>query len=169
MEKAKDIAQKLLAVVILFGFLLGIITLIAVPLELRQMAVAREWPSREATITRSYTQERSGGRGKPNYWVPVIQGKYRDNGEEFFIDRVRYGDFRWGGGKRDADEDAATYSTGKEVLVYHDPNNPNFTILEPFFPYDTMLALLGIGIVGLLTPVALYVGGRIFGYKPPDE
>jgi hypothetical protein len=121
------------------------------------MAAARDWPSREGTITHTITSH-AGVTGR-SYWTPVIRGIYRDTGEEFWISRVSYGSIRIGEGRAIAEEQVDRHPVGASVWVYYDPTNPKETILEPFAPWTEMLLLLGAGIAFVLIPILL-VGSR---------
>lgn len=145
-----------------FGFLAGIIAVIFVPVELAKMSEARSWSSREARITHSSISERRDTR-KLRYWEPVLGGVYADNGEKFWISKVRFGDFRFGGGKAKAKEDAAKYPVGARVTIYYSPSEPKSTILEPFAPWDTMIIMFAVGASFVALPFLLYALRRHLG------
>ena len=148
----------------LFAALCGSVFVIAViPFELRMMATVRDWPQREGVVARSYPSHRtsSGGLGATGYWVPAIQVQYADTGELVWIERVRYGDIRWGDGQRSAANVVAQYPPGAVVRVAYSPGDPTDTVLEPFAPWDQMLVLLG-GAVGiLLIPIGLVLWRKL--------
>ena len=148
--------EKVAAVAIVVGFLFGLLSVVCVPFELHKMAQARDWPSRRGVITLSYAR-RVSSPGRAPYWRTEIGGTFLDKGEKFWITRVRYGDFRFGGGKARAEEAVATYPAGREVDVYYSPASPSEKILEPFGPPTTMHITLGLGIGFLLVPVGLYM------------
>lgn len=148
------------ATVLLVWFLLGAFLLVTVPWELHAMTEVRTWPSREGIITNVYvTQVTGASRRNPASVKPEIKGLYQDTGEVFWIDRVRYGDFGWGDGRKQAEAAVAKYPVGTKVQVYYSPTDPADNVLEPFAPWDTMLTLLGIGAVGVLNLFALYLFG----------
>jgi hypothetical protein len=128
------------------------------PFELYRMARARTWPSREGVITRSFVSPH--GSAWRTTWRAAIRGTYRDTGEEFWITRVRYGEFRLRGDRSAAEADAARYRPGTVVRVYHSPHDPKETLLEPFAPWTAMVVLGGIGLVGLLVPAVLFLFRR---------
>ena len=161
----KKILQQLLGILILFGFLAGVLAIIFVPVEMSKMKAVREWPSREGTVTVSSITLHGGGYRRADYWKADIGGTYHDNGGKFWVSRVRYGDFRWGRGKRSATEDAAKYPKGAKVKVYYSPDDPLDTVLEPFAPWNTMIVTLAVGVGLLLLPVMLYLFRKQLGHK----
>lgn len=160
MNRIKRAGRIVLGMAILFWFFLGVLVIVFIPFELRSMAQARDWPSRPGTITESYTLQTTSGVGRGPWFKPSIRGTYDGTGENFFITRVRYGGFTWGSGKRQSDEYVAKYPAGMKVAVFHDPNDPRETILEPDAPWDAMLILSTVGIAGFLLPFVLYFLGR---------
>ena len=156
MRNLKELLLRVLAVLILLGFLVGLLLVVFVPVELYKMAQASEWPSRKGVVTISYAR-RVNPVSKPAYWRAEIIGTFVDNGERFAITRARYGDFRFGSGEASASDIVAKYPVGIEVNVYYSPTNPRETILEPFAPGSKMFVALGVGIGFVLLPVGLYV------------
>jgi hypothetical protein len=159
--KVAEAAKTGLAWVLFAGCIYGVFVSIFVPFELHRMASAQSWPSREGTITRTYVTHHAGGHRKPDYYLPEFRGRYTDTGEEFWISSVRYGDFRFGDGKRKAEADTAAYPAGARVQVYYDPNNPQETILEPHASWDTMLIMLGIGLGFLSIPFGIWLVRKV--------
>ena len=155
--KVAEAAKTGLAWVLFAGCLFGVFVLIFMPFEMHKMASARSWPSREGTITRTYVTHHAGSFRNPDYYTPEFRGRYTDTGEEFWISTVKYGGFRFGNGKRAAEADTEKYPAGTRVQVYHDPNNPKETILEPYAPWDTMLIMLGIGLGFLSIPLGIWL------------
>jgi hypothetical protein len=152
----KKIFQQLLGNLILLGFLLGLLSIIFVPVEMFKMHQARGWPSRDGTITHSSATLGRGGFRKAPSWRPDIGGTYHDNGEKFWISRVRYGGFRWSERKAAA---------GAKVEVYYSPARPKDTIWEPFAPWDTMIITLAGGVGLVLLPVMLYLFRKQLGHE----
>jgi Protein of unknown function (DUF3592) len=161
----KKIFQQLLGILILLGFLAGLLAIIFVPVEMYKMHQARGWASRDGTITHSSpTLGRRGFRNAPS-WRADVGGTYDDNGEKFWVSRVRYGGFRWGAGKAAVMEDIVKYPVGTKVRVYHSPSRPKDTILEPFAPWDTMIITLAVGVGLVLLPLVLYLFRKQLGHK----
>jgi hypothetical protein len=161
----KKIYQRLLGILILLGFLAGMLAIIFVPVEMYKMHQARGWPSRDGTITHSSaTLARSGFRRAPS-WRPDIGGVYHDNGEKFWVSRVRYGGFKWGAGKATVMEDVTKYPVGTKVKVYYSRTRPKDTILEPFAAWDTMIITLVVGVGLVLLPVMLYLFRKQLGHQ----
>ena len=156
MQSVKAGLGKVVAVAIVLGFFFGVLSVVFVPVELHKMAEAREWPSRRGVLTLSYAR-RVSSAGRAPYWRPEIGGTFLDTGEKFWITRVRYGDFRFGGGKAGAEEAVAKYPAGREVDVYFAPTSPGEKILEPLAPRTTMHVTLGLGIGFLIVPVGLFL------------
>jgi hypothetical protein len=141
---------------VLGGFILGLFFTATVPFEMRQMADAREWPSRKGIITKSAASRKINLLQRP-YWAVEICGSYKDNGVGFCVSRVRYGEFRLDEGEASSLAAVAKYHVGKEVDVFYSPHDPGKTVLEPDAPWTTMVAALALGIGLLLLPVLLFV------------
>ncbi len=152
---------KIIRALLLLGIAVGLVTVVAVPIEMSKMAAAKHWPSRKGVITTSYVRPvlgRVGKMGTTTTWRPEICGFYPDNqADRFCIARVRYGEIRWGSWKAPSEAVAAQYPAGREIDVYYDPEDPKETILDPLAPWNEMIALLSIGVAGLLLPVFLWV------------
>lgn len=159
MNAIKQMLLKLFGVVLLVGIVFGLFTIVAVPIEMSKMASAEKWPSRKGLITKSFAERHSSPRQAP-WWRAAICGTYKDNGEKFCVQRVRYGDFRFGSGEAKAREAAAKYPVGREVDIYYSPSNPKETVLEARTSWNTMNTLLGLGIGFLLLPVLLWLFRR---------
>jgi hypothetical protein len=141
---------------IVAGFLLGLLLVVAVPFELWALSDARDWPSRPGVITHASLQRHRGGHRSPGYWSAEIGGTYRDDGQRFWISRVRYGDIRVWRQKRTCLEAVERYPVGKEIDVFFDPELPTYTILEPGAPARDLEIGLALGAGLVLTPFALY-------------
>ncbi len=151
----RKIVGQAVGVAILLGFLFGVLVLVFMPFELYRMAQARSWPSREGVVTRSFASPQ--GAAWKTTWRAAIRGIYRDTSEEFWVTRVRYGDFRMRGDRSGAEADAAKYRPGTVVRVYFSPDNAKETLLEPSPPWTTVIVITAIGAVGLLLPAVLFV------------
>jgi hypothetical protein len=152
----RKILGTLLGAVILLWFLLGVLVIVFMPFELWRMADAQTWPFREGVITKSVASPQ--GSARRTLWTPAIRVAYRDTGEEVWITRVRYGEFRLRGAERaSAEADVARYRPGAVVRVYYSPANPKETLLEPFAPWTTMIVISSIGATGVLVPVVLFL------------
>ena len=156
MARIPSVVMKALAVLLLFGMLFGALALVFVPYDLWRMARAREWPSRKVEIVTSYALSHRSSRGG-RYWDAQICGRALDSGERLCITRVRFGSFRWGEGREAAEAAAARYPVGSIADLYYDPADPRERILEPHAPATTLIAILGVGIAFLLTPLALWL------------
>jgi hypothetical protein len=152
--------QTGLAIVLLAGFVGGVFVLVVMPFELVPMHAARSWPSRPGVIVESRPTFTTGGFRQAGAWSVAIRGTYPDTGEEFRISRVRYGGFRWGDGRAQAEADARRYPAGSLVDVHYSPSDPRDTVLEPLAPWDTMLLLLGLAIGFVATPPLLFAVHR---------
>lgn len=152
---------KIVGVFLLLGIAVGLVAVVAVPIEMSKLAAARHWPSRKGVITTSYVRPvlgRVGGMATPTTWRPEICGSYLDNdADRFCIARVRYGEIRWGSGKGRSEAVVAQYPAGLEIDVFYDPGNPKESVLDPHAPWTEMTVLLGIGVTGLLLPVCLWL------------
>lgn len=159
----KKFIGDFLAAVLLMGIFFGLFVLVTVPFEMLKKAKAESWPSRPGIVTLSYASQKSGSVGRSGsapYFKPEICGTYRDNGERFCVWRIRYGGFRFGGGKRQALETIAKYPVGSNVSVYFSPDDPKETVLEAVSPWREMYTLLGLGTFFLVLPFVLWLFGR---------
>ena len=165
--KIRDALATLLGWVLLAGFLLGLLLIVAVPVEMRKLSSAREWPSRRGLITHSSVQWHAGWQRRPGYWSAEIGGRFQDGDEQFWISRVRYGDLRIWRRRETRLEEVARYPVGAQVDVFCDPDHPRERILEPLAPWIDMQIGLAIGVGFLLTPVLLYAFRKQLGH-PAD-
>jgi hypothetical protein len=151
----RKILGQLLGALILLWFLFGVLVIVFMPFELLRMAEARSWPFREGVITKSVASPQ--GSTRRTFWKPAIRGTYRDTGEEFWITRIRYGEFRMRGARAGAEADVARYRPGTVVRVYYSPADPKETLLEPFAPWTTLIVMSIVGVTGVLVPVVLFL------------
>ncbi|HEY3488175.1 MAG TPA: DUF3592 domain-containing protein [Gammaproteobacteria bacterium] len=124
---------------------------------------AESWPAHKAVITKSHISQQSGTAGKhgrAGYWKAEICGTYREDGEFFCVDRIRFGGFRWGAGKAQALATVEKYPFGMEIDVYYSPDDPDEMVLESVSPWTELYILLGLGIGFLLLPVVLWLFRR---------
>jgi hypothetical protein len=159
MERAKLLLTKVLAYIVLAGFLFGILVVLTVPFELNRMVSAESWPARQGLVTLSYASRKST-TGRPAYWRPEVCGTYEDDGQRFCISRVSFGTFRLGDGEAEARAVSARYPVGSHTRVYYSPENPKDTILDPHPSWKPMLTLLAVGTTGFAMPFALWLLGR---------
>jgi len=148
-KNAKDIAAKIMGFILLAGDLSAVFFIITIPFELVPKLNAEHWPSRKGVITTSYTHRVRGNGSKSNssYWWKVeVAGTYKESGEKFYISRVRFGGFRWGEGKKQAEDVIARYPVGKEIDVYYNPDNPKETILEPLSSWKEISIMASIAV-----------------------
>jgi hypothetical protein len=151
----RKILGRALGAIILLWFFFGLLVIVFMPFELWRMAQARSWPFREAVISKSVASPQ-GSTGR-TLWTPAIRATYRDTGEEVWISRVRYGEFRMRGARAGAEADVARYRPGMVVRVYYSPTNPKETLLEPFAPWTTMIGMSIVGVSGVLLPFVLFL------------
>lgn len=155
----KNILGKIAGYVILIGIFFGLFVVIAIPFEMFKKADAEKWPARKAVVTRSFADRHGGGYGRAGapYYKAEVCGVYQDNGEKFCVTHIRFGGFRFGEGRADAMAAVARYPVGREVDIYHAPDDLTETVLEAQSPWTEMYTLLGIGIGFLLLPVLLWL------------
>lgn len=151
----RKIAGKIFGFVILAWAVMGLFAVLVSPFEMYQKLQAESWPSRKGEISISYANFNRGK--KESYWDTQICGYYTGSGEKFCITRVRYGGFRFGEGKALAFDAVARYPVGRVVDVYYSPDNPKTTILEAHSSWQEMFTLFGLGLLGVLLPVFLWV------------
>jgi|CXWL01.1.fsa_nt_gi hypothetical protein len=159
--KQGDILGNIVGGTILVAFFLGILLVVFIPFEMKQLADARTWPSRTGIITQSSASpvysKRRGTR-----WHYAIRGTFADNGQPFVITRVRYGQILFRDrGKTVSQEVVARYPVGRTVQVFYSPVNQRRMILEPEASADELQRALALGVVLAFLPVLLYAGGRL--------
>lgn len=158
---------KVVAVLILFGFFAGWITAIGAVIELSNLAAARTWPSRKAVLTHSYVRHI---KTPPRpYWRAEIAGTYVDDGSRFGVRRVRFGMWNTPLGRRGAEAHVAKYPVNTPVDVYYSPSDPKRVTFEPGVSATSTWVALVVGVGFGLLPAALYLYGRVTGWRPPDE
>lgn len=157
----KNVLHKIVGVVLLAGILFGLFVAVTLPFEVFKKLDAENWPARTGVITQSYVHEQRGSGVAP-YSKVEICGNYQDTGERFCVRHVRFGGFRWGGGRAKALETVARYPVGRQVEVHYSSDDPRDTVLEARSPWTEMIVLGGLGAAFLLVPVLLWVfRGRI--------
>lgn len=142
------------AFALLAGIVFGLFVVVAMPFELVPKHAAESWPARPWRITESYVDAERGSRGR--YYRPVICGVYADSPQRVCATRIRYGGFRFGEGRRQAEEAVARYPEGREVLLYFDPDDPRTTVIEARSPWTEMLTLLALALAFLMLPLLLW-------------
>ncbi len=165
-DAVKSFLQKSMATLLFVGLLFGLFVVVFIPFEMYKKAQAESWPSRKGVITLSTAtrhSERAGRTGTVPYYTAEVCGIYKDNGEKFCVDRIRYGGFRFGAGKDAARETVARYPAGREIDVYHDPDEPQTTVLEASSPWTEMFVLLGIAFGFLVIPLLLWLFRKTIG------
>jgi hypothetical protein len=116
---------------ILIGFLLILLGLALLRLAIRERETgfqSRNWPSVEGTILQ-VSASTHVDEGHLTYYSKVIY-QYMVNKRIYRNDRVEIG-AKSGGSQRLAQRWSERYSTGRNVAVYHHPQNPSEAVLEP--------------------------------------
>ncbi len=101
-------------------------------LDLREALASREWPQARGRIALSEVESLKLAEGKG--WVAAFQPRlryhYRADGLHYSGSRIRFC-FTPMRREEDAKRLAAKYSVGSRVAIYHAPDDPNATVLEP--------------------------------------
>lgn len=155
----REIFGQCVGYTLLAGFILGLFLVVTVPFEMYQMAAASNWPSRKGIITKSSAALKISWL-QNHYWQAEICGVYKEVGVGFCVSRVRYGEFRFGDGRRSTVEAVAKYPVGSEIDVYYSPIEPGRTILEPHASRSSIAFAFGLGAGLLLLPALIFVSDR---------
>jgi hypothetical protein len=157
--RAKELALKALAVLILVGFFAGWITVVAASHELYLLRAVQAWPAQRGIITRSYARALGASRNRKSWGVEIV-GFYLGTKQKFLVSHIGYG-FEysvWTRGK--AERLAAQYPVKLELEVFHDPANPVEAILVRGNSTRPTWIVLGVGLAFGLLPLGLYRYGR---------
>lgn len=131
------------------------------------LSTAREsedWPTVKGQVTRSEVERSLSSSGDNKYTYDVIVNyAYAVNGEDFSGHRVSFGM------TNSSNPSAArfvteSYRLGATVTVYHDPTDPNQSVLEPGTKGSAYL-IPGIGILFLLIAGLVALKGQFGGPK----
>ena len=131
------------------------------------------WPSVQGTILKSDVVRKKNKDKKTMYSADVVF-EYMVAGESYESNKVRVST----GTSSSSDSAKAhkitkKYRKGKSVSVYHDPDAPEYAVLEPGVFLESKilwyvgLAFLGVGVLcvgGLLIKI-LFIGGLLLGRK----
>jgi len=112
---------------------------------------SKAWPSVEGTILFSEVEARRTSEGGTSYY-PVVSYEYIINGRAY--KGGKFGKIEQGMAFRGSAERKITrYPKGKTVKVYHHPNHPGVSLLEPGFDLDLLSNFL------VLLPIPLFIYG----------
>lgn len=117
------------------------------------------WPEVPCTILSADTEERQIDPGSPpEYRVNVLYG-YEWEGTRRTGERITWRGNPWSSKQNLVDERVAAYPPGLETTCFVNPENPEFTVLEPdtmapgysiWFPLLFVVAGLGISVKAVL-------------------
>ena len=118
---------------------------------------SRNWPTTQGTIMYSGIQahQSSDEDGTSTSYDAAVQYSYQVAGQAFQGTRKSFSDVRTSSVQR-AQRILERYPQGSSVTVYHHPENPSLSVLEPgvgWFSYIggiIVLGLFGFGILGVI-------------------
>lgn len=121
---------------------------------------SRNWPSTEGKVVHSGVQSHQSmdddGDISTTYGAS-IQYSYNVSGQEIQGTRRSFTDMRTNSVRR-AEQILARYPQDSSVTVYHHPDKPSLSVLEPgveWWMYALMLIILGLLIFGILGALGL--------------
>jgi hypothetical protein len=127
-----------------------------------------DWPKATGVVLSSKVQSKRE-KGKLKYWAEV-KYEFTVNGEKRIGSTISFGSYR-SSSPRDFEPVVSRYPVGKEVPVYHDPNDPGINVLEPGLtggarvPQIIGLIFLGIGLAMVGYRVIVWAASRP---EPPE-
>lgn len=131
---------------------------------------SERWPTVEGRITTSEVRQQRGSDGKVAHSASVGYD-YEVEGQKLLGDTVWFGGNFSSSSSDLARRTVDKYPVGKQVQVYHDPANPEVSVLEPgafwssYLVYGIGLLFLGFGVllVGTLAMKLLFVALVVAG------
>lgn len=154
----------------LFFLIFGLIILIFAIQTSIVSIESEDWPTAEGIITSSMIdsyEERDTSTGDDDfpptyttYYEPKITYSYSVNGAEYSSDKISFSRTRFVI-QSDAQEVIEKYSTGTNVTVYYNPDNPSEAVLEPGIQNSGGMICGTIGAVVFIILGALIVLGVI--------
>jgi hypothetical protein len=131
---AKYFPEKAVLPGVAFFTLGGVMILGMLRASRRQIAEAARWPQTTGRIVSStveHYRERVGGRSGTlvTFYEAVVEYAYTVNSREFHSTQLSFGG-KVAGSKELAEEKAARYPPGSEVVVHYDPKNPSHAVLD---------------------------------------
>jgi hypothetical protein len=116
------------------------------------------WPTTDGTVTSSEVVRVSDADGGVTY-SPEVTYSYSVDNVQYVGDTISFGENTYSS-KRKAEGISADYPVGKAVTVYHDPLEPEVSVLEPGVSGGSYIAL-AVGVVfiliGLITAVLIVI------------
>jgi hypothetical protein len=115
---------------------------------------SRGWPTTEGRITYAgiQAQRSTDEDGTRMSYGAAVQYAYNVSGQEIQGTRRTFSDVRTNSRQR-AERILARYPQGASVTVYHHPDNPSLSVLEPgvgWFSYIGAIVVLGFFVFGIL-------------------
>jgi hypothetical protein len=115
--------------------------------KLRQARASRDWPQVEGRVLRCEEQKKSDER------FPLVEYEYEVRGKSYRSQQIAFDVFDKPGGQGKVETILARYPVGRNVTVFHDPEDPAVAILEPevYAPFLIPLMFGSIfGVMGIL-------------------
>lgn len=119
---------------------------------LQDARASSSWPTSEGVVTSSEVDHSTDAEGGDSY-SPEIDYQYQVDGQSLTNNQIKFGENSYNS-RRTAEEIAANYPVGRQVIVYYDPEQPDKAVLEPGVSSGSYI-VLSIGVVFIL--VALLV------------
>lgn len=114
--------------------------------EIKGSQESRNWPGTEGTITSSGVNKRtytdSDHRTRTTYY-PKVRYRYQVQGRHYTGNRIEFGSGESGGMKKWAQKIVNKYPSGKKVMVYYNPNDLKYAVLEAGFTWSSLFVFLG--------------------------
>jgi hypothetical protein len=144
---------------------------------LPQAVASIDWPTTEGVVLTSAIEE--VGWSDNEGWCPSVRYAYTVGGKKYVFDRVEIQSICNGSTDYYAGEVIRRYPVGKRVVVFYNPQNPAFAVLEPgipdnefYMPILTILPTFG-GIIlfwlGLLSVLGVVKYPKSSGRSSNDQ
>ena len=108
--------------------LLGIAAILSGVYQIHLAVRSGDWPQTTGMVTRAYVAPYSGNpRG---YYQAIVQYRYEVDGIAYTSRRIRAVEL-FSNNLTELERLVKGYQPGSEVVVYHDPKNPDYALLLP--------------------------------------
>jgi hypothetical protein len=149
---------KLLGVFFICLFAVGAV---ATTREAMRGNASKDWPSVPGKILSSKVVEGKPSKpGQSPMFGAKISYEYLVAGARYTSTRVSFADYNSSGGGH-ARELVKAYPVGKEVTVYHSPDQPEMSVLEPGSAWWMWLIATILSMIAFISPITW-----LFGKKP---
>jgi len=145
-KKKQETSQRQLLMITIALFAAAAFLILWSGYEIMAGSASYRWPMIEGKVAYSGTHmsaRSSRESSLPPSYYPVVRYQYSAGGKSYTCDRISYGSDKVGVTKSEAQAVAGSYTSGKKVMVYYDPANPERATLERGFTMDAFMPMAG--------------------------